>query len=82
MEKRSLRGQVTILFNILRLLAHGDAKSISEIADEIGIQHRTASNYAKLLYELGFVNIKYEGPRLLVKITEKGLCIVKCLEKT
>ena len=81
LEKRSLKGQLTILFNILRTLNEKNGLSISEIADEIGIQHRTASHYAKLLYELGLADLEQAGPRLIVKINEKGKCIIKCLSE-
>ncbi|ALL00057.1 HTH domain protein [Pyrodictium delaneyi] len=77
-EKRSLKGQIRLILKMMQILAEKEL-NFKQIAEELAVQERTVSKYAELLYDLGFADIEIRGPNKIVKLTEKGRCIVKCL---
>jgi len=77
-EKRSLKGQLRLILKMMQLLAEKEM-NFKQIAEELAVQERTVSKYAEILYDLGFADIEIRGPNKFVKLTEKGLCVVRCL---
>ena len=77
-EKRSLKGQIRLILKMMSILA-GKEMNFKQIAEELAVQERTVSKYVDLLYDLGFVDVEIRGPNKFVKLTEKGLCVVRCL---
>ncbi|ALL01930.1 hypothetical protein Pyrde_1887 [Pyrodictium delaneyi] len=78
-EKRSLKGQIRLILKMMQILAEKEL-NFKQLAEELAVQERTVSKYAELLYDLGFADIEIQGPNKIVKLTEKGRCIVKCLD--
>ncbi|MCE4600926.1 MAG: MarR family transcriptional regulator [Desulfurococcales archaeon] len=58
--------------------------NIQELANKTGLNYNAASRWAEALERLGFITKTLEpGPprQALLKITQKGECILKCLNQ-
>jgi len=78
------RTHVELFKKFITLLKTIDGKkSISEIADSLGMRRMTVSDYIEVLRELGLVEIEVTESiprRRIPKLTERGKCFIKCFE--
>ena len=68
---------------ILEALADGEL-SIYAIADKIGERRQTVSNYVAFMARMGLLTVRLEKtspPRKMVRLTEKGRCLLSCMTK-
>jgi len=85
-ERKSARDTATImrrLFKILQLIHEYELKgtelSYSDLEKLTGFSYKSIMGYVRVLEELGFVRTEYRVPKVVVKLTEKGRCLINCL---
>ena len=72
---------ITSMFTFLVKTKELDGASIREIGKQLGWNYQKANNIAKALENLGFIRMELtSGPprRYVVKLTEKGECLLTC----
>jgi len=52
---------------------------IMNIVNDLGYHHRTVSKYLNLLEKKGLIEIQPVLGKNIVKLTDKGECIINCL---
>lgn len=53
--------------------------NMSDIVNTLKTDYHVATRYRRALEELGLIRVRPEGRENRVELTEKGLCIAKCL---
>ena len=53
---------------------------IMNLVHDLGYHHRTISKYLGLMEKNGLIKIEPTINKNIIKLTEKGECIVRCLE--
>ena len=67
-------------FNLLRiLLGFEQGIAITELANVAQLSFKTTQKYIGVLEKLGLVKIEPQERKNLVRLTEKGRCLAKCL---
>lgn len=80
---RGAEYSVQIVFDMLRaILAYeqtGRAPSTYELAQFMKKDQSVVIRYRNILEKLGLVEVIPEGPKNLVRLTERGRCLARCL---
>lgn len=69
------------MFELLRTIEK-EPKSISDLSKDLNVRWGTVKTYVRILEDLGLVKTEvWEGipKKVMVKITDEGKCLVKCL---
>ncbi|MCE4625830.1 MAG: hypothetical protein F7C35_08240 [Desulfurococcales archaeon] len=70
---------LTILRKIYELEEQGIAPATTFLANELGKHISVFKRYRDALERLGLIEVVPEGNRNLVRLTERGRCVAKCL---
>ena len=69
------------VFNIIRVLLalEGQQVGITELRDVTKLNFRTVQKYVHALEKLGIVVVEPQERKNVIRLTDKGKCLAKCL---
>jgi len=77
--RKDLGYSLARLTELLAYLLVKDGVGITEIQNELKTDFRTAQRYVKALEEIGWVEVVPTERRNVVRLTERGRCVARCL---
>lgn len=79
----SKRRTIEIFYRFIDIMKAIDGKSsMREIAEKLRLRPNTVSEYIRDLETMGLVKTKLVSkapPKIVPQLTEKGVCLIKCL---
>ena len=71
------------VFDVLRILLAIEQREpgMLELKAATGLNYRTVQKYVKVLENMGLVKVDPTERKNVVRLTEKGRCLAKCLVK-